>query len=127
MQQVKILYIDDEKDILWTVKKSLEVIGNFSVETTQESKKAAALAKKLKPDLILLDIVMPEMDGFEVLRKLKKDNATTKIPVIMFTAREDDEAKIQASQLYDEDYIVKGVEIPALKEKIDEVLKRRGV
>ena len=59
MQRVKILFIDDEKDVLWTVKKSLEVIGNFIVETTQESKKAVALAKKLKPDLILLDIVMP--------------------------------------------------------------------
>ena len=58
-----------------------------------------------------------------MLRKLKKDSVTTKIPVIMFTAREDDEAKIQASQLYDEDYVVKGIEIPALKEKIDEALK----
>jgi DNA-binding response OmpR family regulator len=126
MRKINVLFIDDEKDVLWTIKKSLEVIGDFNVETVVDGKKGIALAKKLLPDVILLDIVMPETDGFEILRKLKKDNATTKIPVIMFTAREDEEAKMQASQLYDEDYVVKGIEMPALKEKIEEVLKRIG-
>ena len=70
---------------------------------------------------------MPRMDGFEVLKILKNDSATAKIPVIMFSAREDEEAKIEASQLYDEDYIVKGVEMPLLKQKIEDVLKRRGI
>lgn len=127
MGRIKVLVIDDEKDILWTTKKTLEVIGNFDVETAESGKKGVALAKKERPDIILLDIIMPEMDGFEVLKKLKKNSATTKIPVIMFSAREDDEAKIQASQLYDEDYVVKGIEMPVLKQKIEEVLKRRGI
>jgi len=126
MQRINVLFIDDEEDILWTIKKSLEVIGNFSVTTTQSGRDGIALAKKLRPDIVLLDITMPGMDGFEVLKKIKTGNATSKIPVIMFTAREDDAAKIQASQLYDEDYIVKGAEMPILKEKIEEVLKRRG-
>ena len=119
--------IDDEEDILWTVKKSLEVMGNYDVETVQDGKRGLGMAKKIRPDLILLDITMPKMDGFEVLRMLKNDTATAKIPVIMFSAREDEEAKIEASQLYDEDYVVKGVEMPLLKQKIEDVLKRRGI
>ena len=127
MRKLSVLMIDDEEDILWTVKKSLEVMGNYTVETVQDGKKGLAMARKVRPDLILLDITMPRMDGFEVLKILKNDSATAKIPVIMFSAREDEEAKIEASQLYDEDYIVKGVEMPLLKQKIEDVLKRRGI
>ncbi|MCQ9207245.1 MAG: response regulator [Omnitrophica bacterium] len=127
MRRISVLMIDDEEDILWTVKKSLEVMGNYDVETVQDGKKGFALARKVRPDLILLDITMPKVDGFEVLRMLKKDSVTAKIPVIMFSAREDEEAKIEASQLYDEDYVVKGLEMLILKQKIEEVLKRRGI
>jgi len=127
MRRIRVLMIDDEEDILWTVKKSLEVMGNYDVETVEDGKKGLVLAKKVRPDLILLDITMPKMDGFAVLKKLKDDSVTARIPVIMFTAREDEEAKIEASQLYDEDYVVKGMEMPLLKQKIEDVLKRRGI
>tara|TARA_B100000315_G_C14226598_1_gene428951 strand:+ start:172 stop:555 length:384 start_codon:yes stop_codon:yes gene_type:complete len=127
MQRISIVVIDDEEDVCWTIKKSLEVIGGFTVDTAPDGKKGIALVKKARPDIILLDITMPGMDGFEVLKKLKTDNATMRIPVVMFSAREDEEAKIQASQLYDEEYIVKGVEMPDLKVKIEEILKRRGL
>jgi len=127
MERINVLLIDDEEDMLWTIKKSLEVMGSFNVDTAQEGKKGITMAKQLRPDCILLDITMPKMDGFEVLKKLKTDETTMRIPVIMFSAREDDDAKIQASQLYDEDYVVKGIEMPDLKTKIEEVLKRRGL
>jgi len=126
MALTKIVFIDDEGDILWTVKKSLEVMGNYSVETAKNGKEGIALVKKVKPDLVLLDIMMPVMDGFETLKKLKETPDTAKIPVIMFTAREDDEAKIQAAELYNEDYITKGLDMPVLMQKIEEVLKRRA-
>ena len=126
MALTTIVFIDDEGDILWTVKKSLEVMGNYNVETATNGKDGIILAKKVKPDLILLDIMMPEMDGFETLKKLKAIPATAKIPVIMFTAREDDEAEIQAAELYNEDYVTKGLDMPLLMEKIEEVLKRRS-
>lgn len=125
MRRIHVLFIDDEEDLLWTFKKSMEVIGNFNVDTVSDGKKGLAMAKNLRPDVILLDITMPGMDGFEVLKRLKEDDATMRIPVIMLTAREDDESKIQASQLYNEDYLVKGLEMPELKAKIEEVLKRR--
>ena len=126
MRRISVLIIDDEEDILWTVKKSLEVMGNYDVETVQDGRKGLGAAKKARPDVILLDITMPKMDGFEVLKLLKGDSVTARIPVIMFSAREDEEAKIEASQLYDEDYAVKGLEMPLLKQKIEDVLKRRG-
>ena len=69
---------------------------------------------------------MPKMDGFEVLKRLKKMPETVSIPVIMLTADCDEESKLKAAALFDEDYLVKPVEQEQLKAKIEEVLKRRG-
>ena len=78
------------------------------------------------PDLILLDILMPGMDGFEVLEKLKKHEDTMMIPVVMLTAKGDEASKTKATQLYDELYITKPIEATDLKIKIEEVLERTG-
>jgi len=71
--------------------------------------------------------MMPKMDGFEVLDKIKKTKGTLSIPVIILTAKGDIDSKIKAAGLYDEDYIVKPVQIEILKVKIEEALKRRGL
>ncbi len=64
----KILVIDDEEDFCYFVKQNLEAISNYKVITASKGKKGIQIARKEKPDLILLDIMMPGMDGFEVLR-----------------------------------------------------------
>jgi two-component system OmpR family response regulator len=121
----KILIIDDEKDFGFFVKQNLELVGGYSVIVTTGGKDGIAAALRYKPDLILLDVIMPQMSGFEVLQTLKDGTATTMIPVIMLTAVDTDEAKEKALGLYNEDYIVKPVAISELKAKIDAVLARR--
>ncbi|MFA5008317.1 MAG: response regulator [Candidatus Omnitrophota bacterium] len=127
MNKIKILIIDDEEDFCKLVKMNLELNINFSVETAIEGKKGLELAKKFKPDVIILDIMMPKMSGFEVLEKLKKDTSTITIPVIMLTAKEDIDFQAKAAQLYDELYLIKPIDVVTLKAKIGEVLKRRGI
>lgn len=124
-QKHQILIIDDEEEFSGLIKYHLERIGSFEVYTASDGKSGIALAKRIKPDLILLDILMPGIDGFEVLKKLKSDTQTVKIPVIMFSAVSDVRAKVKASQLFDEEYITKPVDIQVLKEKMEKVLSRR--
>ena len=82
----KILLIDDEKDFCFFIKGNLEKEKEFDVITSTESKEAIKLAKKIKPDLILLDIVMPSLSGNEVAEGLAKEPQTKDIPVIFLTA-----------------------------------------
>lgn len=122
----KILIIDDEEDFCFFAKKNLEAISNYKIIVANKGKKGIQIARKEKPDLILLDIMMPGIDGFEVLKRLKENEKTERIPIIMFTARDEDEAKIKASGLYCDDYIVKPVENVVLRAKIHKVLDIRS-
>jgi len=124
MSKKSILIIDDEADFCKLVKLNLELIGDFAVTIATDGKHGLALARTLKPNLILLDIMMTHMDGFQVLEKLKADEETMQIPVIMLTAKGDDASKMKASELYNEDYITKPIEALELREKITEVLGR---
>ena len=127
MDTVKVLIIDDEEDLTFFIKANLELVGDYEVITATTGKEGIAIAASGDINIILLDIMMPKMDGFEVLDKLKKTNGVLSIPVIMLTAKGDIESKIKAAGLYNEDYIVKPVHIGMLKSKIEEALKRRGI
>lgn len=120
----KILIIDDEKDFAFFVKQNLELAGAYAVTICANGKDGIACALRDKPDIILLDVIMSDMSGFEVLKALKSDKATTAIPVIMLTAVDIEEAKEKTSGLSSEDYIVKPVAISDLKAKLDSVLSR---
>ena len=85
----RILVCDDEKHIVRLVQINLEREG-YQVITAYDGKEGLSKAQSEKPDLIVLDVMMPYMDGFEVLRNLKKDPATRDIPVIMLTAKAQD-------------------------------------
>ena len=87
----KILIIDDDHEICAIKKAQLELDGAFQVTVANEPDKGLKLARSKQPDLILLDIVMPGKDGFEVLNELKNDIQTTAIPVIMHTGVDDDQ------------------------------------
>lgn len=122
-----ILIIDDERDFCKLVKMNLEMLGDFKIVAALGGKEGIKVARRTKPDLILLDIIMPKMDGFEVLKTLKEDDATISIPVIMLTAKKDEPSKLKASQFFDEDYITKPVEANELKARIKDALERKGV
>ncbi len=121
----KVLMIDDEKEFCMVVKQNLEMKGDYRVEIATDGKSGISAALHHKPDLILLDIIMPGMGGFDVLRELKNKKETTTIPVIMLTAVGSEEAKEKALGLYDEDYIVKPVLLSDLDAKIRSVLSRK--
>ena len=129
MNKKRILIIDDEEDFCRMVKKSLELITDFEIVIATNGKKGIKAAKEIKPDLILLDIVMPGINGLEVLKRLKghKNTMEAAIPVVMLTSRDDEACKIKSAQLYDEEYITKPIEAPDLKAKIEEVFRRIGV
>lgn len=85
----KILAVDDEKHIVRLVQINLQKEG-YEVATANTGKEALEVVKTFGPDLIVMDVMMPEMDGFEALKKLKENPATSEIPVIMLTAKAQD-------------------------------------
>lgn len=124
--KIRILIIDDEKDLTFLLKENLELTGKYEVVTATSGKEGIALANHKNPHLILLDIIMPKMDGFEVLKNLKENEKTTTIPVIMLTAKADEESRMRAARMYNEDYITKPVGIEELKSRIEAILKLRS-
>lgn len=121
-----ILMIDDEKDFGLAVKKNFESMEEYSVLLANNGQEGIRLALRHKPDVILLDIRMPEMDGMDVLKILKSDQKTLSIPVLMLTAVRDMETQREAASLYDEGYIEKPVEMQALQSRIKQALSRAG-
>ena len=120
----KILIVDDERDICLLIKQNLELSGEYKVVIANSGRDGISAARHEKPDLVLLDIIMPGVSGFDVLKELKDKSETCSIPVIMLTAVGTEEAKEKALSLYNEDYLVKPVRTDVLKAKIEEVLKR---
>jgi DNA-binding response OmpR family regulator len=117
----KILAVDDESDVLMVIKTGLEVEG-FDVITAGNGRDALALAKEEKPDLILLDVMMPIMDGFQALKALKADEDTCMIPVVMLTGLSE-RAKIQeALSSGTSYYIVKPFDFDEVVNKVRTVL-----
>ncbi len=86
MEKKKILVIDDEFDFSQTVKMNLEQTGQYIVEIVNDGKEAVSSAEIFKPDLIFLDIIMPGIDGTEIMQKLKSNPEIRDIPVVFLTA-----------------------------------------
>ena len=122
----KIMLVDDEKDQIFSIKTSLEqeYPNKYEIISAESGKKCLELLKKnVKPDLIILDIMMPEMDGWEVFDKIKANQSWKNIPIIFFTARSDGLAK-NAGSMIANDFIEKPITIKELKIRIDNVLKK---
>lgn len=125
MERKRVLIIDDEKEFCQLIRTHLEADGKVEVFAATSGKDGVDATREIKPDLVLLDIMMPGgMDGFDVLKLLKKDPRTVAIPVVMLTVMRDDASKIEATQLYDEDYITKPVKLKELKVRIEKILSR---
>lgn len=125
MSKKKILIVDDEENFSYLLKIHFESTGDFEVYTASNGNAGIKLAKEIKPDLFLLDIMMPGEDGYEVLKKVKKDNDLMMIPVIMLTAVSDEKSKVKAAQLYDEAYITKPADFISLKDTVERILRKR--
>ena len=117
----KILIADDKPEVVELVRATLEG-GDYQIIDASDGKEALEKIRLEKPDFILLDIIMPRMDGFKVLSQLKKDIKLKEIPVIMLTARGQKLDKDKGVRLGAEDYIVKPFSPSHLLHKIKEVL-----
>jgi len=123
MGKRKILVVDDEIDIVETLTFMLKSRG-FEVIIAYDGGEGLAKAKSEHPDIILLDITMPVMDGINVCAKLKASKDTTKIPVIMFSAKGESESVALANRVGANDYIVKPFNLPALLTKLNKFLAK---
>ena len=120
----KILIVDDEEDILTLLEYNLENAG-FKVISADDGPEAVKLAKKEKPALIILDIMLPSMEGTEVCKAIKRDNTTNHIPIIMLTAKGEEVDRIVGLELGADDYITKPFSPRELVLRVKAVLKRR--
>jgi len=119
----KILIVDDEKDIVKMLEYNLRKEG-FRTISAYDGQEALELAAREHPDLILLDLMLPEMDGLEVCKKLKKEDKTANLPIIMLTAKTQETDKVIGLELGADDYVTKPFSPRELLARIKAVLRR---
>jgi len=118
----KILFVEDEPTLQKTIGRFLEEEG-YQMINALDGELALKIAKKEKPDLILLDIILPKKDGFEVLKELKEDEITKDIPVIILTNLENDTDVEKALSIGATTYLVKSnYELKEIAKKIKDIL-----
>ena len=125
MAKEKILVVDDEEDIRELISFNLEKDG-YIVETAESGERAMEMAFSFSPDLIVLDLMLPGIDGLEVAKKLKTDSTSRMIPIIMLTAKGEEADVVIGLEMGADDYIVKPFSPRVLTARIKAVL-RRGV
>ncbi len=114
---IRVLVVDDERNILDIIRFNLEVEG-YEVITSRDGEEALRMVHELKPDLILCDIMMPEVDGLEVCRRLKADGRTNQIPVVMLSARTQAQDKVASIEAGADDFITKPFDFSDLVARI---------
>jgi two-component system alkaline phosphatase synthesis response regulator PhoP len=124
--RIKILVVDDERDLIAPLKMSLES-DNYNVIEAYAGHEAIKKARDEIPDLVLLDIGLPDMDGYEVCNALKKDPLTGLIPIIMVTGKDKINEKIEGLDSGADDYVTKPFDLKELKARVRTVLRRSMV
>lgn len=122
MSNKRILLVDDEKDMVYAVKMQLEAEG-YEVIVAYDGQEGLDKARKEKPDLIILDLMLPKIDGYKVCRMLKFDEKYKKIAIIMFTARIQKSDEKTGYEVGADAYMTKPFEPRKLIAKIKELLK----
>ena len=123
MEAIKILIVDDEPDILEFLKYNLVKEG-YTVSTAEDGEKAIQMALKQPPHLIILDIMMPKMDGVEVCRYLRSKQEFDKTIIAFLTAREEDYSQIAALDVGGDDYITKPIRPRVFLSRVNALLRR---
>ncbi|MDZ7369810.1 MAG: response regulator transcription factor [candidate division KSB1 bacterium] len=121
--QKTILIVDDEKDIVDLLAYNLQAEG-YAVSTAFDGEEAVKKAESEKPDLILLDIMLPKKDGRQVLRELREKPSTSSIPVIFLTAKDSEIDEVIGLELGADDYVVKPIAIRKLLARIKKAFRK---
>ena len=123
-EQPVVLVADDEEDILELIVFRLERSG-YTVVQAHDGAEALELARSAKPDLAVLDVMMPKLDGFELTRRLREDAATSKMPIILLTARSQEADVQRGFDVGADDYIRKPFSPQELRARVQAILGRR--
>jgi len=125
MDKKKILLVDDEEDVLRTVGFRLQSSG-YEVITASDGMEGLEKAHSEKPDLVILDLMLPKMDGYKVCAFLKKDTRYRNIPIIMFTAKAGDLDKKLGLEVGADAYVMKPFEPPELVKTVEDLLAKNN-
>jgi two-component system OmpR family response regulator len=117
----RVLVVDDEANIRDLLSTSLSFVG-FTVQTAADGRSAVAAARSFRPDLVVLDVMLPDMDGFEVCRTLRGEG--TKVGVVFLTARDESRDKVSGLTLGGDDYITKPFSLEEVVARVRAVLRR---
>jgi two-component system alkaline phosphatase synthesis response regulator PhoP len=118
-----LLVVDDEEDLLELIAYNLKKEG-YQVLTCDNGKEGIRLAREFRPDLVLLDVMMPDMNGIEVCREIKHDPEMKHTPIVFLTAKMDEKIEVQGLDLGADDYLSKPISTSKLKSRIKAVLRR---
>ncbi|MBL7811682.1 MAG: response regulator transcription factor [Bacteroidetes bacterium] len=124
-QMPKILVVDDEQDILEIIRHTLNKEG-FEVHVAANGAQALEQARRIHPELILMDVMMPVMDGMEACRQLKEDPETKGIAIVFLTARSEEFAELAGFEAGADDYISKPIRPRVLLSRLKAILRRRN-
>ena len=122
MNKKRILVVDDEEDMRYAVKMQFEANG-YEVLTAKDGQEGLTLARKEMPDLIILDLMLPKLDGYQVCRMLKFDNKYKGIPIVIFTARAQAGDEELGYQVGADAYVAKPFDPKRLLGKIKDLLE----
>ena len=121
----RILIVEDEANIVKLISIRLERLGH-TINSADNGVDALEIAREITPDLILLDVMIPVLNGFQVLQQLKADSATAPIPVLMLTARGHERDIVAGLEGGADDYIIKPFSFPELISRVSTALARHG-
>jgi len=122
----KILIVDDEQDIVESLKFVLEV-ADYTCYCAYNGEDGLRLAKEIMPDLIILDVMMPKINGYKISRLLKYDNKYKDIPILMVTARSQEDDKLIGEETGVNEYITKPFDLDEVVKKVNEYLNKAKV
>lgn len=119
----RVLVIEDNEDLAFGLRNNLEIEG-YEVRVAADGKAGLEAARTSRPDLVLLDLMLPRMDGFRVLKELRRDDAST--PVLVLTARGEEADKVRGLRLGADDYVTKPFGLLELLARVEALLRRSG-
>lgn len=123
--QLKVLVVDDEDNIIELIRLGLRYEG-FQVEVASDGEQGITVAQRENPDLIILDVMMPGIDGLEVCRRLRDNPTTRDVPILMLTAKDEVGDRILGLKTGADDYVTKPFDFYELLERIRAILRRQN-
>jgi two-component system OmpR family response regulator len=122
-QRPRVLVVDDEENIAYVVSAALR-LGGFDVTTADNGRRALAAVASERPDLVVLDVMMPDLDGFEVCRRMRQDRID--VPVLFLTARDATDDRLRGLTIGGDDYVTKPFSVEELVARVRVILRRTG-